>query len=257
MTGSSHRDVLTRLQDLDVSCRQRFGDFSQARAFALFESLTIVRQLECGTSGTSWMQLERARTGIREILQDIYNQSPFPNMGPNVPKPDGSGLIEFDRTSFDGLYAAAAKHMNHELSPLSKWRAAAVAVPTAYMFVVDEGGGLVVWKRPFRLGDLVLGRNRATVAGVPVAHPMLVPRTLRIRAAGELSPVLGGIDDAEVVGIVANLKSGHFRPPPESAEYVMDACRRANIAPNMCDIITIPRTPIQSQPRAFPRWELT
>ena len=69
--------------------------------------------------------------------------------------------------------------------------------------------------------ELVFGRNRATVAGIPVAHPMLVPDSLRATAAGEIV----FIGAPRVAAVIMNNKSGHFRLPPSCRTVIRRKCR--------------------------------
>jgi hypothetical protein len=89
-----------------------------------------------------------------------------------------------------------------------------------YMWVIDDRNRMLIWARPFSFEELVFGRNRATVAGIPVAHPMLVPDRLQASAAGEI--VFIGRD--RVSAVIVNNKSGHFRLPPSCASIIRAKC---------------------------------
>jgi hypothetical protein len=91
-----------------------------------------------------------------------------------------------------------------------------------YMFVIDEDRRFLIWDRPFSFQELVFGRNRAAVAGVPVGHPIIVPDRLRASAAGEIV----FIGSPRIRAVIVNNKSGHFRFPPSCREVIVDRCRQ-------------------------------
>ena len=92
-----------------------------------------------------------------------------------------------------------------------------------YMYVLDDEMSLRACTRPLTLGNLIWQTNPGCGNGAVVVHPMLVPQRLAAYSAGEL--VLAGSDPVRAV--LANTKSGHFRPPPASADLVRDAIRTA------------------------------
>ncbi|MFE2413453.1 hypothetical protein ACFXDE_34470 [Kitasatospora sp. NPDC059408] len=236
------RQLADRFDELEGSYARKYGLGSQARAFFLMEELVTMRfaLLEAHPDAAPVLERQRRSTALK--LQSLYDASPFPDgPAPPVRRPPGdAGVIEFDREVFAEKYAAAAELIQCDVVVLENWKPESQSRPTAYMYVVDEDFKMRVWVRQFRMSDLVLGRNRATVSGVPVAHPMLVPERLRVRAAGEITPIFGD----QITGVVANLKSGHFRPSPEAALSVRRACAESlGLAAESCDVLTVPDVP--------------
>lgn len=236
------RQLISRFDDLERQYAERYGPTSQARVFVLMEALVSIRfgLIEATPAGAGLL-LDRRREIVAQV-QHLYDMSPFPE-GPPPPTRVLVGVppvIEFDRSVFDVKYASAANSMQQDIAFLEEWKPEPQVRPVAYMYVVDDAGRLRVWTRPFRMSDLILGRNRATISGVPVAHPMLVPERLRVRAAGEITPIFSG----GITGVVANLKSGHFRPAPAAASAVRAACAEAiGIEAGECDVLTVPAVP--------------
>ncbi|MEV6957358.1 hypothetical protein [Streptomyces sp. NPDC051183] len=150
-------------------------------------------------------------------------------------------LIEYDRAVFDRLYGSlretCAIRPVHVTSPEVAF-GQLQAGPT-HIYVVDDAYRLLVWPEPFTLAEMVFGRTPdRRVDGMRVVHPMLVPERLRVRAAGELS-VLGGPQDCMVI---ANMKSGHFRPPPPCADVLRDVLRGVlPLTDEDIDIFTVPQ----------------
>ncbi|MEU6918654.1 hypothetical protein [Streptomyces olindensis] len=241
------RRLLQRFDELEIRYTERYGPLSQARTFLLVEELVTIRHgiLESAAEATGILTGRRDELVLR--IQELYDASPFP-AGPPPPVrrlPGSSALIEFDRAYFAERYAAASRSVRQETVRLQDWRPSPQTRPSAYMYVVDDRGDFLVWTRPFRMSDLVLGRNRATVDGVPVAHPMLVPERLRVQAAGEVTPVLSD----KLQGLVTNLKSGHFRPPPATAAAVRRAFSRSlGLDEHECDVLTVPEAPSGTVP---------
>lgn len=216
-------ELLDRYAEMGRRVRDTYGPRSQARVFVLYEELISLRTVLATDSGDRRV-LSRVRT-LREQIGEAYLAS-----GGAAPPPRrrvvsaDPPLLEFDRELFDRRYRAVSGDVLGEtvvltdpVRPLRRLSAGG-----SHMFVIDDRDRLLVWTRRFELADLVFGRNRATVRGVPVAHPMLVPDRLRARAAGEL--VL--IGDGRVRAVVANTKSGHFQPPLESVPVVRETCLR-------------------------------
>lgn len=76
-----------------------------------------------------------------------------------------------------------------------------------YTYVIDAPGCCFLYKRPLQLTELISG---AYHSGMPIKHPMLLRNSYEVRCAGELCLVKdrGG----NLVGLLANRSSGHFRP---------------------------------------------
>jgi hypothetical protein len=82
-----------------------------------------------------------------------------------------------------------------------------------YLYVVDRNDDLIIFNKSIMVTDLIINRDVFTDEGTRVVHPVLVPDTLTVKTAGEISFIKKG---NEVEGIVLNNKSGHFRPSAES-----------------------------------------
>lgn len=149
----------------------------------------------------------------------------------------GSPLtIEFDRAFFDERYLPAAPTVAGDLVEITTPLLAPLEPGRCYMYVIDDLGRLLVWNRAFALADLAFGRNRATVGGIPVAHPMLVPDRLRIWAAGEVT-FLGG---EKIAAAVLNNSSGHFQPPSSCGSIIREVVRAATgLAEGHVDVFTL------------------
>ncbi|MCX4518788.1 hypothetical protein OG402_14380 [Streptomyces anulatus] len=231
--------VLERYSLLEKEMGSRYGATSQAVVFVHYEELIAMRSLMAPRRDDA---LLAARVELLQgKLQRLYAMSA---PGAEEPTPwrrlvrKSPPLIEYSRRHFESRYRGVSGQVLSETVRVDDGRTAyeRLRPRCSYMFVVDDRDGLLVWSRPFELQDLVLGRNKATVGQVPVAHPMMVPERLRVSAAGEI--VL--IGEARVEMVVANIKSGHFRPPPESAAVVRDICRRRfDIADSDIDVFTL------------------
>lgn len=213
-------DEADRLAQLATSAAEKYGPLSQAVVFLKYEELIRLRFHERIDGHSAGIVDRIART--EKIIHDSYahelvSRSDHPTRivsGPPV-------LIEFDRDVFDREYAAVAGEVTSNM-----WIVQSCAMPDGmnpgapHMFVVDDHGRLLVWRRPFSFRELIFGRTKSRVNGVPVAHPMLVPQRLKALAAGEI--VLVG--DTTIEAVIANTKSGHFRPPPSAGQVLHALC---------------------------------
>ncbi|ONI83190.1 hypothetical protein ALI144C_16980 [Actinosynnema sp. ALI-1.44] len=215
--------VLRRYSELAGQVSEKYGPGSQAVVFVHYEELLAARSMLL-TRREDATLLSRVDT-LRTLIQRMYSASvpQVPGQMPSRLLRRDPPLIEYDRGHFEQRYAKVCDVVGADVIAGQRCRDpfGAIRPRTSYMFVVTDEAELRIWGRPFDLPDLMFGRNRATVRDVPVAHPMLVPERLRVSAAGEM--VLLG--SAKVEMVVANTKSGHFRPPPESAAVVRDVCR--------------------------------
>lgn len=118
-------------------------------------------------------------------------------------------VIEFDRCYHESHYQQHQSLIAPRLVPVRPETANRLASLATYMFVLRGDGVLVVYDEPYEAIDIVSGRAAPRVNGAPVTHAQLAAPSLRAIAAGELTFVIDGSFQA----VVANLKSGHFRPP--------------------------------------------
>lgn len=232
--------VLRRYETLATDMARRHGPRSQAVVFVRYEELLAVRALLLLDRDDRLLTTRAADLSL--LLQRLYRDSTPLDATAHTPwrrvLRSSPPLIEFDRERFRRQYARASPAVlartvtvGDPVTPLSRLRSRA-----CYMYVVTDKHELRVWAREFPLQDLIFGRNRATVDGTPVAHPMLVPENLRVEAAGEI--VFIGRSRIEMV--VANTKSGHYRPPPESGDVLRSVCvRNLGVAAADVDVFTL------------------
>ncbi|MFJ8313976.1 MULTISPECIES: hypothetical protein [unclassified Streptomyces] len=226
--GVAEHPLIARFAQIRATAGARFGPASQAVVFLLYEELVSLRSVVSQMHDCD--QHPALALRIRELARDIqdrYDSGGMRDAGPGrhqllcVDPP----LIGYDRGVFDRVYRPALAAMDNAARVIgSAPEAYALMTPSSpYVYVVDDWDRLVVWPEPFTLAELVFGRALdRPVEGARVVHPMLVPDRLRVRAAGEL--VLLG--SPEIPMAVANLKSGHFRPPPQCGAVVRSVVRR-------------------------------
>lgn len=217
---NDHRELTAEYDTLARLTAERYGPRSQALVFVLTEELIRLRTVLARDPGA--MVIAARVDRLREAIQDLYRVSEFPALtSPSSRVVSESPLvIEFDRDRFEERYAAAVPVVSPRLVEVSGPLLGPLRAGVPYMFVIDDRGTLVVWNRAFRLRDLVFGRATAMAAGVRVAHPLLVPQRLMAQAAGEIVFV----GEPRVCAVVANTKSGHFRPPPATRDTIRRVC---------------------------------
>lgn len=214
--------------DVVAAAVRRYGPDGQGVGLVLYEELVFLRQLLAG--GDNPVIAARV-AAVREALPRFYRTDPNnTTIHPTTVVSRDPLIIEFDRTAFERYrYAEVADAVCAETVVLASRGMDGLEPRRLYLYVIDGDGAIRLWRRPFRYADLVFGRNRARINGIPVAHPMLVPDTLRAMAAGEVLFVGRGGDSGggEVAAVVANTKSGHFQPPPSTADLVHRAFAHA------------------------------
>ena len=237
---NAHADKLQPYDRLNRLMEQRYGATSQAMALALYEELIFVRQLLLEHQGDAYLQARVA--ALRTQIQALYDTDTFPPSR-RFPLRYVSAdpiVIEYPRDIFEERYGAVADQVRADTRILTGPDLQGLATGVPYMFVVDDRRQLRVWDRRFRFQDLLFGRNRATVNGVPVAHPTLVPEQLRVMAAGEIV----FIGEPRPSAVVANTKSGHFWPPPSSASVIRTLLRDIfGLGPRDIDLFVLALAP--------------
>ncbi|WP_329566406.1 hypothetical protein [Kitasatospora sp. NBC_01266] len=227
--------LITRYAEIREATAARYGPTSQAVVFLLYEELVSLRAVlaqdrDCPV----------AARRVRELAADI--QSRFDDSGlRDTARPHhvllcaDPPLIAYDRDVFDRQYLAALRATGRSARTIRSAAEAFAELSTAvsYIYAIDDLGSLRVWPEPFTLAELVFGRALdRPVPGPRIVHPMLVPERLRVRAAGEM--VLLGTPGSPVV--VGNLKSGHFRPPPQSGAVFRSVIREVFAITDDADI---------------------
>ena len=209
-------ELTARYDELARVAASRYGARSQATVFILYDELIALRQARLRHPDSIVVAARIA--DLRERIRASYRGCEFPPLAevPVTTVRTAPLVLEFDRQVFIRRYAAAAESLRPHIITVDSPDIEPLESGRSYMYVVDDERRLLVWDRPFDLGDLVFGRNRATVDGVPVAHPMLVPDRLRVMAAGEIIFV----GSPKPAFVIANTKSGHFRPPPATVHLL-------------------------------------
>jgi hypothetical protein len=243
--------LLARYAEIRAEAAEKYGPDSQAVVFLLYEELLSLRTV---------LVQDRSAGGIgrrvRELVAGIQQRYEAGGMADSGRDHRLVGtdpvIIEYDREVFERRYrdalATCGVRVLHVTTAAEAF--AGLRPGRTYIYALDDEYRLLVWPEPFSLAEMVFGRApEQRRHGTRVVHPMLVPDRLRVRAAGELV-ILGRAADCMVV---ANMKSGHFRPPPQCAEALREvlldvfAARDEDI-----DIFTVPQPISPPVPRPIP-----
>ncbi|MFF1791173.1 hypothetical protein ACFVX9_32535 [Kitasatospora sp. NPDC058243] len=237
MVGDNH--YLAEADRLMAAAEQaavRYGPSSQAVVFLKYEELIRLWHVHLSVGPAPGMR-ERLARAAAEIRAAYARELTVRHEHPTRVVGEDPLVIEFDRAVFQDRYAGVARTAVEQT-----WHVRDAEVPSDFatgaphMFVIDDLGRLLIWRRRFNFRELIFGRAKSHIHGVPVAHPMLVPDRLRVRTAGEI--VL--IGSPHVHAIVANTKSGHFRPPPSTETVVRDVCTNLFSVPgDRIDVFTV------------------
>ncbi|WP_438306830.1 hypothetical protein ACSHXN_45645 (plasmid) [Streptomyces sp. HUAS TT11] len=213
---SDPEPVLTRFAQTREAVTAKYGSDSQAVTFLYYEELISLRTL---------LTRDRASTVLRGRVGELVDiiQTRFHAGGAREPArtfhrtvATDPVVIEYDRAHFERQYRRALE-LRARTAVRIRHRAQAMSViepGASYLYAVDDDGSLLLWPEACRLADLMFGwAPGRPVDPDRVVHPMLVPDRLRVRAAGEM--ILVGTEAS--LAVVANLRSGHFRPPAPCA----------------------------------------
>ncbi|UED83227.1 hypothetical protein [Streptomyces profundus] len=214
----------------------KYGPSSQAVVFLKYEELIRLWHVHM-CDGPDPRLRERLTHAAEHIRAAYARQLSVRRDHPTRVVGEDPLVIEFDRAVFQERYAVAAPEAVRQT-----WQVDSPEIPEGFatgaphMFVIDDLGNLLIWRRRFSFRELIFGRAKSQIDGVPVAHPMLVPDRLRVRTAGEI--VLIGAP--RVHAMVVNTKSGHFRPPPSTGTVVREVCaERFAVPTDRIDVFTV------------------
>lgn len=216
-----HRSIIDRFDDLVSMVAFRYGPSAQGIVFVLYDELIALRRITI-EDPSAVVARARAWTVAAHIAESyaVHGFRPVRDH-PSAVVGTSPTTVEFSREAFEEQHARVAHLVQAETVEVTDPELPFVQSGKPYMFVVDERGRFLVWKRHFSFEELVFGRNRATVGGVPVAHPMLVSENLQAIAAGEIV----FIGSPRVRAVIVNNKSGHFRMPASCRSVIVDKCR--------------------------------
>lgn len=217
------QDLCQRYEDLIGMLAFRYGPKAQGIVLVLYDELIALRRAQIEHPDAVALRAWIAEISGR-LRRRYLDEFPDPVQDhPTAVVAKDPAVIEYSRAAFERKYHAVADVVARETMILT----GPVLPPPIkdglpYMYVIDDAMRFVIWARSFTFEELVFGRNKATVGGVPVGHPMLVPQRLRASAAGEIVFV----GNPQVKSVIVNNKSGHFRFPPSSYAVIQECCRK-------------------------------
>jgi hypothetical protein len=247
--ASEHGEIVTAFAEHVHEMESTHGTRSTAAMVARYEYLlTLTDLLVHEPDPGDVLAAERERLGA--VIQDHFDRgmtSPGGGWPPSRLVETSPTLIEFDRAYYEEHYGRFTRMVASRTVSVDAATAPSIPRLETLLFVVDADYRLLVYLRPLSMEDMVLGRNPALRGGVLVRHPMLVPERLTARAAGEL--VLVGRD--RVRAILANNRSGNFRPPPGSAAVLRRAALQLfGLPPDAVTVFTVAARDGRSRPAA-------
>jgi hypothetical protein len=231
-----YSEVSIRYDRLCRMVEYRYGKQAQAIILVLYDHLIALRSILADDPDAFVVRARAA--GVARVIAERYEQHGFQPVRNHPTAVVGTDpvVIEFSRDEFETRYRSVAALLHTQTMELTSAEVPFARSGRPYMFVIDDEGRFLVWAREFTFEELVFGRNRATVDGVPVGHPMLVPQRLRATAAGEIV----FIGAPHVRAVIVNNKSGHFRFPPSCREVILERCRTVlGLSPDDVEIFIV------------------
>jgi hypothetical protein len=236
--AGEHDEIVTAFAEYVAEMESMHGAGSTAAMVARYEYLLTLTDLVAHEPDPG-DTLSDECVRLRVVIQDHFDRgmsAPGGGWPPSRLVATSQTLIEFDRAYYEQHYGRFTRRVASRTVSVDATTAPSVPRLQTLLFVVDADYRLLVYLRPLTMEDMVLGRNPALRGGVLVRHPMLVPERLTARAAGEL--VLLGRD--RVRAIVANNRSGNFRPPPGSAAVLRRAAHQLfGLPPDAVTVFTV------------------
>ena len=209
------RNVCAPYDEVIERTAARYGASSQAVA------LVKLRYLVALLESIDRTQCACERVTLGGVVADLakWYESTVP---PLVPAPvrildSERPLLEYDDAAYE-RYRQTGSEIQQDIQVVGVSILEEVEAASWYNYAIDERDRLVIHRRALSLKELALAR-RMTGSSM-VTHPMLVHDTLRVQSAGEILFV----GTREVRAVVANTKSGHFCPPPQSALVLRRCC---------------------------------
>lgn len=216
-------DSLVRhLEDLLTSVTREFGRGTQAQLLITYEYLLTLLDVAAKDHSHA--------TELKGLVYHLAREVQRAHSAAQPPAPPAGWCfregveprLRFSSALFAHHYADRAREIERELIVLDPTTAPALRELVPYIYVVDVEGRVVVWDQPLRLDQIVLARD-PVLDPDRVTHPMLVPRHLTVLCAGEL--IIIRSEQGLLRTVLANTRSGHFRPPPCSAQHLRRALR--------------------------------
>jgi hypothetical protein len=231
--SSAHWEIIERYAAVLDLVEARYGPEANSVTVVTFEFLAALHELVVSDDerhrGLRWVINRVARRMVDRYRRMMPLDSVLPR--------EIVGVLPqkyvFDRTYFNERYAPIIGPVAGDVMELKADALRLIEAGRVYLYILDSDRRLVVYRCPMQIRDL-LHQVNPHAGEVEVCHPMLVPETLTVLAAGEI--VLFG--DAEVRAVIANLKSGHFRPTRDclpvlrsALELVFPQLRLATLLP--------------------------
>jgi hypothetical protein len=206
---------LDRYHELVESMSARHSADSNTVVVVMMEYLRALHEHALTTpDGTA--ELASAITSIVADIRDSYARAEPP--ASPLPRRVVAGyprLYVFDGATYAQRYGSLRFAPADIAVEVGTDAFATVEPGRTYLYAIDDRHRLVVCPTPLTVDDLLLQEN-PRVNGMEVFHAMLVPERLTVAAAGEIT----FFGDGTVRSVVANLKSGHFRPEPTTVDWL-------------------------------------
>lgn len=215
-----YRPLLRRLEELLTSVTQEHGRATLADFLIRYEYLLTLLDIAAKDTMNA-ATLEGLIYHLTHEIQRAYGAMQADTQLPPWCFHEGvEPRLRFDATIFAERYAARAARLKSELINLDDSTVSELEELAPYVYILDLKGSVIVWPHPLTADQFVLARDPLADAD-PVTHPMLAPDALTVLCAGEL--ILIKDHDGAPRTVVANTRSGHFRPPPQSARSLRKA----------------------------------
>lgn len=208
--------LIDKYEELQSNAIKKYGEFGIGTLIVRLEYLIYLIQNDFPVNHNVREEL------VANILKH-YNYERVPNSTlqkyiTKIEKGDKT-LYSFEKNYFMQRYGAALPGAGKNTIQINDSSDVSSLINKGwYLYVIDQNENLLIYNDPLNTVDLVLNRNDIKYNEVPIVHPILVyDRDLTVMAAGEIFFI--GVN-GELKGIIANTKSGHFRPSPNSSDVI-------------------------------------
>lgn len=205
---------------LEKQVSERFGAESQAVFVVRYEA--FVHRIRDTVENCSAADEAALAVAWEDLQRRFQNSISVPEIQAARSRgKDDPNLLEYSRSEFEARYANRKPPTLLTLAEASPMkRLPGINLMHNYLYVLDDRRHLRLNNRPLTVRDRLTARALGQDLDMPV-HPQLVPERLSVYAAGEMTFV----GHSALSAVVANLKSGHYRPTASAAPLLREFLR--------------------------------
>jgi len=204
--------LVGKYKTLLESSKKKYGEMGIGMLMIRLQYLSFILKIQ------NTIDVKKEKSSLADTIIKHYNAENIPPSTlstyiSSFTNDSGELIYCFDPDEFEERYGYGISGIDEYIKQIDEASIVdSVQDGFWYIYVIDQNDNILIYNEPVSITELVLNRNKNNFRNIPIVHPILVHnRNLRVKAAGEITFV---IDNDSLKGVVANTKSGHFRPHP-------------------------------------------